>query len=184
MLGDERPPPAPESGLRRMSLLSLLAEAAVQGFPTQSEEIAVLPAPAGPFDAVLALMGRTIVAAGVPESWVEERVPRDDLSGPMRPDFVTALAEELGATPGSFDVLLAAPGYASRPIIEMSEMEPDGARNERAHGSEARSYTDSESGGVITLGPGLAGRLSLSIELSLDSKFVGRGWKIVEAART
>jgi hypothetical protein len=42
----------------------------------------------GPF----AALTHSIVAAGVAESGVVERVPREDLTGPMRPDFVAALA--------------------------------------------------------------------------------------------
>lgn len=166
--------------------MTLLEEAATRGFPADGGAVEVLPAPSGACDAVLTLMGKTVVAAGITERWVAERVPRDDLSGPMRPDFVAALAEELGTSPGSIDVLLAAPGYASRPIVEMSEIAHDEAGVGLADrfGSDVRSYADRESGGTISLGHGLDGRLDLLINLSTDSRFIGRGWKIVEAART
>lgn len=87
--------------LRTMSLRSLLEKAARGSFPLDDGQVAVLPPPAGPCDAVVALTGYSVVAAGVSERWVADRVPRDDFTGPMRPDFIADLADELGATPGS-----------------------------------------------------------------------------------
>src|SRR3954469_16969159 len=168
-----------------MSVLSLLKQAAAGSFPFDSGEIEVLPSPSGPCDVVVALTGHSIVAAGVAESWVNERVPRDDLTGPMRPDFVADLAAELGTKPGSIDVLLAAPGLDSVPPVELSEVEHGDARTRRArrYRSDVRSYADRDSGGVVNLGRGLDGRLDLSIELPADSRSAGRGRKIIEAAR-
>lgn len=134
---------------------------------------------------MVALTGHSVVAAGVTESWVQERVPKDDLTGPLRPDFVGALAEELGAKPGSIDVLLAAPRLDSA-AVELVEVECGGDRSSRArrYRSDVRSYTDRDSGGIVDLGRGLDGRLDLSFELPCESRSTGRGRKIIEAART
>ena len=134
---------------------------------------------------MVALTGHSIVAAGVSEDWVEERVPRDDLTGPMRADFVADLAEVLGTEPGSIDVLLAAPGLGSA-AVELVEVEEGDARTARAHRyrTEVRSYADREGTGFVNLGRGLDGRLDLSIELSPGSRSAGRGRKLIEAART
>jgi hypothetical protein len=168
-----------------MSVLSLLEQAAGGSFPIDSGDIEVLSSPSGPCDAVVALTGHSIVAAEVTERWVNDRVPRDDLTGPMRPDFVAALAAELGAKPGSIDVLLAAPGLGSVPPVELSEVKHGDARTRRArrYRSDVRSYADRDSGGVANLGRGLDGRLDLSIELPAESRSAGNGRKIVEAAR-
>jgi hypothetical protein len=169
-----------------MSLLSLLEQAASGSFQTDGGNIEVLPAPSGPCDAVVALTGHSVVAASVTEAWVQERVPREDLTGPMRPDFVAALAEELGAKPGSVDVLLAAPRLTSAPTVELSSVARGDARTARArrYRREVRSYADRDSGGVINLGRGLDGRLDLSLELPPESRSTGKGRKIIEAART
>jgi hypothetical protein len=169
-----------------MGLLSLLKQAASGSFPLGSGEVEVLPPPSGPCDAVVALTGYSVVAAGVTEGWVQERVPRDDLTGPMRPDFVAALAEELGAKPGSIDVLLAAPGLDSAPVVELSEVERGDVRTARArrYRNEVRCYADRGGTGIVNLGRGLDGRLDLSVELPPESRSTGRGRKIIEAART
>jgi hypothetical protein len=168
-----------------MSVFPLLEQAAAGSFPSDSGEIEVLPSPSGSCDAVVALTGHSIVAAGVTEGWVEERVPRDDLTGPMRPDFVAALAAELGTGPGSIDVLLAAPGLDSPPAVELCQVQGGDARTRRArrYRSDIRSYADRDSGGVVNLGRGLNGRLDLSIELPAGSRSAGRGREIIEAAR-
>jgi hypothetical protein len=168
-----------------MSVLSLLEQAAASSFPSDSGEVEVLPSPSGSCDAVVALTGHSIVASAVTESWIEEHVPRDDLTGPMRPDFVAALAAELGTKPGSIDVLLAAPGLDSAPAVELSQVEDGDARTGRArrYRSDVRSYADRDSGGVANLGRGLDGRLDLSIELPTPSRSAGGGRKIIEAAR-
>jgi hypothetical protein len=169
-----------------VTLLSLLEQAARGSFPADGGEIDVLPSPSGPCDAVVALTGHSIVAAGVTEAWVQERVPRDDLTGPMRPDFVAALAQELGAPPGSVDVLLVAPRLSSAPPAELLEVAHGDARTERArrYRREVRSYADRDSGGFVNMGRGLEGRLDLSIELPPDSRSTGTGRRIMEAART
>lgn len=169
-----------------MSLLALLHQAANGSFPTDDGAVEVLPSPSGPCDAVVALTGHSVVASRVTERWVQERVSRDDLTGPMRADFVAALAEELGTKPGSVDVLLAAPRLDSPPAVELSEVEHGDARTARArrYRTEVRSYADRDGGGVVNLGRGLDGRLDLSIELLPEVRSFGRGRKIIEAART
>jgi hypothetical protein len=166
-----------------MSVLSLLEQAAASSFPADSGEIEVLPSPSGSCDAVVALTGHSILASGVTESWVEERVPRDDLTGPMRPDFVAALAAELGTKPGSIDVLLAAPGLDSAPAVELFQVEDGDARTGRArrYRSDVRSYADRDSGGVVNLGRGLDGRLDLS---NRTSGRLACGWKWPEDNRS
>jgi hypothetical protein len=168
-----------------MGLLPLLKQAASGSFPPVSGEVMVLSSPSGPCDAVIALTGHSVVAAGVTEGWVEERIPKDDLTGPMRPDFVAALAKELGTKPGSIDVLLAAPGLDSAPVVELSEVEYGDARTARArrYRNEVRSYADRDGAGVVNLGQGLDGRLDLSVELPPESRSAGRGRQIIEAAR-
>lgn len=169
-----------------MSLLALLHQASSGSFPTDGGAVEVLPSPSGACDAVVALTGHSVVAARVTEHWVQERVPRDDLTGPMRADFVAALAEELGTNPGSIDVLLAAPRLDSPPPVELFEVGHGDARTAQArhYRTEVRSYADRDSSGIVNLGRGLDGRLDLSIELPPEVRSFGRGRKIIEAART
>lgn len=116
---------------------------------------------------------------------MEDRVPRDDLTGPMRADFVAALAEGLSTKPGSVDVLLAAPRVDTPPDVELVEVEHGDARTARARSyrTDVRSYADRDSGGIVNLGWGLDGRLDLSIELPPEVRSFGQGRKIIEAAR-
>jgi hypothetical protein len=168
-----------------MSLFAFLQRAASGSFPADNGDVKVLPSPSGYCDAVVALTGQSIVAAGVAAAWVEKRVPRDDLTGPMRPDFVAALAGKLGTNPGSVDVLLAAPRLESSEVVDLVKVDEGDARTARArrYRTEVQSYTDRE-GGVINLGRGVDGRLDLSIELPPEVRSMGRGRKLIEAART
>jgi hypothetical protein len=169
-----------------MSLFALLQRAASGSYPADSGDVKVLPSPSGCCDAVVALTGHSIVAAGVTSAWVEKRVPRDDFTGPMRPDFVAALAAKLGTKPGSVDVLLAAPSVESSEIADLVKVAEGDARTARArrYRTEVRSYADRQGGGVVNLGRGVDGRLDLSVELPADVRSVGRGRKLIEAART
>jgi len=83
--------------------------------------------------------------------------------GPMRPDFVAALAGKLGTNPGSVDVLLAAPRLESSAVVDLVEADEGDARTarERRYRTEVQSHADRE-GGVINLGRGVDGRLDIS----------------------
>jgi hypothetical protein len=168
-----------------MSLFAFLQRAASGSFPADNGDVKVLASPSGYCDAVVALTGHSIVAAGVTSAWVEKRVPRDDLTGPMRADFVAALAGKLGTNPGSVDVLLAAPRLESSDVVDLVKVDEGDGRTARArrYRTEVQSYTDRE-GGVVNLGRGVDGRLDLSIELPADVRSIGRGRKLIEAART
>lgn len=170
-----------------MSLLTRLESAARGTFPPDDGGIEVLPSPAGRCDAVVAFTGHSVVAASVSTAWVEERVPREDFTGPMRADFVAALAAELGVTPGSLDVLLAAPGQAAGSRgVGLVEVGEGGARTARAHRyrTGVRTYTDQRGSGTLNLGRGVEGRWDLSIELQPSDRSAGAGRALIQAART
>jgi hypothetical protein len=168
-----------------MSLLTILERAARGEFPSDNGSVEVLPSPVGACDVVVALTAHSFVAADVSEAWVDERFPRDDFTGPLRADFVAALAGKLGVKPGSIDVLLFAAGSSAKGPVELLEVGEGDSRTDRArqYRDEVRSYTDQRRSGIINLGKGVDRRWELSIELESSQRTQGAGRTLIEAAR-
>ena len=166
--------------------LAALLEAAARGtFPEPDGRVEVLPPPPGRAMAVVAFTAHHVVAADVPEQWVREMLPEDDLLAPLSPRFLAALEERLGRHDDGVDVLLAAAGRDGRPAL----VETDASLHSRfvrahAHREDVRAYTAEGGGAVVTLGRGLALRTEVSVEVDPDVR--GRGLAsqaLVEARR-
>lgn len=168
-----------------MKLIEGLEAAARGSFPNDDGAVDVLPPPRGPCDAVVAFTAHSVVAAGVSQQWVADRLPREDFTGPMRADFLASLAHELAVPPGSLDVLLAAPGSDQQNEFEFVEVKESNSRTERAHlyRTEVRSYADKQGGAIVNIGRGVDGRWDLSIELEASLQSLGRGRALISAAR-
>jgi hypothetical protein len=154
-------------------LLDLLTRAAAASWPPADGEVEVIGSPRGPADAVVAFTAHSVVAADVDEEWVRRHLPpRDDLTGPMRPDFLTRLGEWLACRPGSLDVTLAAPGATGResereplrPISPDAVEHPRLARA-RLYRTEVQVFADADRRGLVILGRGLASRWEVAVEL-------------------
>jgi hypothetical protein len=152
-------------------VLDLLTSAAAGSWPPADGEVEVVGSPDGPVDAVVAFSAHAIVAADVDEDWVRGHLAAgDDLTGPMRPDFVARLGERLGTRPGSLDVTLAAPGSGGAPIEGLRPLPPEAADHPRVtrarlYRTEVESFEDAGGRGLAIIGRGLAGRWEVAVEL-------------------
>jgi len=93
-------------------VLRILRDAAAGAPPPADGDVEVLPALPGPVDAVLGFTAHSIVVADIDPAAVHRRLPPGDLGAPLEAPFLAWLADQLGAAPGSLDVVLAAPGLA------------------------------------------------------------------------
>jgi hypothetical protein len=174
-------------------LLDLLNRAAAGSWPPADGEVEVIGSPRGPADAVVAFTAHSVVAADVGEDWVRDHLPaRDDLTGPMRPDFLARLGERLACRPGSLDVMLAAPGMTRResepdplrPIAPGGAEHPRVARA-RLYRTDVQAFADANQRGLVILGRGLASRWEVAVELIQPAGGGdGIGRELLRAART
>jgi GNAT superfamily N-acetyltransferase len=173
--------PAADDALR-----VLLAAAGAGRLPPPDGTVRVMPAPQGHLDAVLGFTAHHIVAAAVDETWVRAHLHPDDLAGPMRAHFLAALGDELGAEPGSLDVVLAAIGEGGAVDALQEVLDADHPRVERARRwrDEVRVFVTADGAGVLTLGRGLAGRLEGAFEVEPGRRGAGLGRRLAAAART
>jgi hypothetical protein len=124
-------------------------------WPPADGAVEVIDPPSGRADAVVAFTAHSIVAAGVSEEWVRSHLPReDDLTGPMRADFLAALGRRLGSAPGSLDVVLAAPAFRERgggggPALRaVEDLEHPRIARARRYREDVRAYEDPALGAV------------------------------------
>src|SRR4051794_13728562 len=152
-------------------VLAVLEEAARGRSPAPDGGLQVLPAPAGPTQAVLAFTAHHVIAATIDEDVVRSRIDLSDLSAPMSAGFLLFLAGWLGKGPGALDVLLAAVD-ASGPAPDPLDLWPradlaDHLRVRRAgrYRPTMTVYADSPEGafrGLVVVGQGFAGRWEMA----------------------
>jgi GNAT superfamily N-acetyltransferase len=168
----------------------LLARAARGQPPRDDGRTEVLPQPPGPVAAVLAFAGHHVVAADVDAGWVRERLPDGDLSAPVGPAFVAALAHRLGRTFDNLDVVLAAPGLGTAPPLDLRPVPPqrhgDHPRLSRArrYRTEVRAFETPDGAGLVVAGRGLAGRWEIAFEVAPAARGAGLGRALVAAGRS
>jgi hypothetical protein len=162
-------------------LSALLRDAALGHFPPQDNVTRVIGPPAGAAAAILSFPGHHVVAAAVDQDDVHEQLRPDDLNGPLRPEFITWLAERLGLRAGSVDVVLAnAGGVAAGQLTETEGTVHPRIKRARAHRTEVRVFEDAR--GLVVLGRGLAGRLELSLEVYSHERDRGAARQLIGAA--
>ena len=139
----------------------------------------VVPQPPGPVAGVLAFDGHHIVAADVDPAWVHELLPNGDLSAPLHPRFLGALAERLGRPWDNLDAVFAGRGEEGDVVLPL---EPSGSAAD--HPRVARSYEyrhDSavyelpQQDGVLILGRGLSGRWEAAFEVTAAGAWARTG---------
>lgn len=146
----------------------------------------VVPQPAGPVAAVLGFTAHHVIAADVDPDWVLHTLEPDDLGAPLSATFVAALASRIGRRPGSLDVVMAAPGAAGDPPLELVEVaRPDHPRAARAsrYRHELRVWRTTDGAGLVAIGRGLGGRWEAAYEVEPDFRRLGLGRRLVSAAR-
>ena len=91
----------------------------------------VVPQPPGPVAGVLAFDGHHIVAADVDPTWVHELLPNGDLSAPLHPRFLGALAERLGRPWDNLDAVFAGRGEEGDVVLPLEPTGSDGGPSAR-----------------------------------------------------
>ncbi|MPZ27985.1 MAG: GNAT family N-acetyltransferase [Micromonosporaceae bacterium] len=144
----------------------------------------LVPAPAPDTAAVVAFPDHVVVAADVDEPWVRERLPDGDLSAPLNPPFLGALAERLGRRVNCIDGLYLAPAVEGPPDLPLRDApDLDHPRVRRARRYRPRVRVWVVDGGVLVLGQGLAGRWEVAVEVDPTHRGRGLGRSLASAAR-
>jgi hypothetical protein len=144
----------------------------------------VLPAPSGARAVVVGATAWHVVAADVDPAWVAGQVADDPIAAPLGARFLGALADRVGAEPGSLDAVLVAPPPPVAAGLELVSAEVDHPRVRRAllHRSEVRIWTTTDGAGLLTLGRGVAGRWEVSLEVDAAAQGRGLGTALAAAA--
>lgn len=164
---------------------ALLARAASGRPPPEDGRTQVLPQPRGPVAAVLAFAHHHVVAADIDPAWVRRQLPDGDLSAPVAPRFLGALAARLGRTPGSFDVVLASTGLG-RPALDLRSTSADDhprAVRARRYRTDVQAFETVDGAGLLVVGRGLAGRWEAAFEVAAHARGRGLGRALAASAR-
>lgn len=161
----------------------------------------VMPRPEGAVGAVLTFTGHIIVAANVDPEWVRSRCPPGDFLTPVSPSFLLELGERLGHAPGSHCLVLCSAGEEGEPDLPLALVDPEyvhprpACRHSVGSGSfqaveranrrrtDVRVYRTPGSEGLLTIGPGLAGRWEAGFEVAEEARNRGLGRALVAASR-
>lgn len=166
------------------SLSEILARAAAGSPPPPDGGLTILPQPSDRDAGVIAFTAHSVVFANVTAGWVRARIPAGDLSAPMGPRFLQALAERLGRQAASTDMLTVAAALAGPPELRLAQV--DGSDHPRAR--RARRYRDdlavwAGDGAVVLIGRGVASRWEVAVEVDPARRNEGIGRCAARAAR-
>ena len=166
------------------SLGDILARAAAGSPPSPDGGLTVLAQPSDRDAGVIAFTAHSVVFANVTADWVRARIPAGDLSAPMSPRFLQALAERLGRQAASTDMLTAAAALPGPPELPLTQV--DGGEHPRVR--RARRYRDelavwAGDGVVVLIGRGVAGRQEVAVEVDPGRRNEGIGRRAARAAR-
>ncbi len=142
-----------------------------------------MPAPSGARAVVVGGTAWHVVAADVDPAWVAEAVADDPIAAPLGARFLAALADRVGAEPGSLDALLVAP-RAGRPLDLRPVTDLGHPRVQRAlhHRRDVRVWTTPDGAGLVTVGRGVADRWETSLEVDPAGRQRGLGTALAAAA--
>ena len=152
--------------------------------PPADASVTVLPAPLGARAVVVGGSAWHLVAADVDPSWVAAAVAHDPIAAPLGARFLAALADRVGAEPGSLDAVLVAPPAPAEVAVELVPAAVDHPRVQRAleHRSDVGIWSTPDGAGVLVLGRGVAGRWEVSMEVDPSARGRGLGTALVAAA--
>ena len=154
--------------------------------PPSDGGVEAVPQPPGPVAGVLAFDGRHVVAADVDPAWVAEVLPAGDLSAPMHPGFLGALAARLGRTWDNLDAVFMGIGEPGEPLLPLEEATADLShpRVARAHTyrTDPTVYELAHGRGMLILGRGLSGRWEAAFEVDPAQRGQGLGRGLVRSA--
>jgi hypothetical protein len=166
------------------ALASILDAAAAGRFPAADGRVTILPQPSARDAGVIAFTGHAVVFTDAAPAWIAARLPAGDLSAPLGPEFLAALAAGAGRTAHGIDMLTCAPSLPGPPQLTLrTEADPAHPRIARALRYRDEVTAWQADGGVLLLGRGIAGRWEVAIEVDQDHWDRGLGRRLALAAR-
>lgn len=165
-------------------LAQLLAEVAAGKPPPPDGRVTVLRPPDDRLYGVLAFTAHHVVVADVGPEWVRGRLRPGDLSAPLNPPFLGALAAHTGRRVASIDAVLVAQPAAGAPQVALepaSDLDHLRVARAQRYRTDVRVWTCD--GGVVVLGRGLAGRWEVAVEVEKAARGQGLGRMLFAAAR-
>jgi GNAT superfamily N-acetyltransferase len=126
---------------------------------------------------VFAFTAHHVISAPVAPDWVRSVLPADDLSAPLSPPFLSALAARTGLVTDNLDAVFVAP---PGPRTDL-ELALGSGHSRGAHRADVQVWVAEH--GVIILGRGVAGRLEVAVEVDEEARGRGLGRALFAAAR-
>ena len=174
----------------RHPLTDLLQAAARDRMPPADGAVRVLPAVAGPVDAVLSFTAHHVIVADVAETAVLAQLrgdgSQDGLGAPMGPGFLSWLAAVTGSRPGTLDVVLVCeqgePDDASWLVARHYLLDHARVRRAVRYRTDVSVFADGEGNAVLMLGRGLAGSWEVAFEVEPAWRNRGLAKALLEAA--
>ena len=162
----------------------LLTEVADGKHPPADGMVTVMRPPDERLSGVLAFTAHHVVVADVTPAWVRERLHPHDLSAPLGPPFLAALADATGRTVGSIDAVMVGSALPGDPELELQPaVGVDHRRVRRAQRYRTDVRVWRHGGGIVLLGRGLAGRWEVAVEVDRAARGHGLGRTLFAAAR-
>lgn len=170
--------------------LGPLLERVGRGQPLSANgAVSLLPEPGGAVvAAVLGVTAHHLIAADVDPDWLIARLATAGIGRPMQPDFLAALGRRLNAGAGGQDVLLVTDGTGKQDGGDPGALTANPAAPGHPRVNRALRYRDevrvaTVSGGLLTIGRGLAGRWEISIEVDEARRGAGIGRRLAGHGR-
>jgi len=163
-----------------VELAELLSAAARGAPPPPDGTVTVRRPPDSRSVGVFAFTAHHVVSADIDPAWVSGVLDPSDLSAPLSPPFLTALAERTGRSVAPTDlVLVRGRGDESPPDLVVA----DGAAHARVERADVRVWTlPGSDDPVLVLGEGVAGRWEVAVEVSRRARGRGLGRMLFAAA--
>jgi len=166
-------------------LSELLARLAAGYIPPADASVTSLPAPSGARAVVVGGSAWHVVAADVDPEWVAKAVAHDPIAAPLGARFLAALADRIGAEPGSLDAVLVGPS-SGQPLdlVPVDDLEHPRVQRALHHRRDVRVWTTPDGAGLVTVGRGVAGRWETSLEVDPVARGRGLGTALAAVAPT
>jgi GNAT superfamily N-acetyltransferase len=134
--------------------------------------------------AVCAFTGLSIVAAPVSSEWVHQHIDADDLSAPLCPPFLTALAAKVNRKINNVDIVMLASARveSTAKLRLISDSDHPRVRRARRYRDDVLVHQTPDGAGVLILGRGVAGRWEVAVEIEPAARGTGLGRALAAAA--
>jgi GNAT superfamily N-acetyltransferase len=153
-------------------------------YPPPDGRVTILGQPSDRDAGVIAFTAHSVVFTDAEPEWVTSQLPGGDLSAPLSPAFLHALAEHTGRLTNSIDMLTYAPALPGPPPVELTrDADPAHPRIARALRCRDDVRYWQAPGGVVMIGRGPAGRWEVAIEIEPEHRGRGLGRALATAAR-